>query len=241
MAPRLRPALLALALLLAPGPPPARSEEPAPLPAPNALSPDEEAAGFRLLFDGRSLAGWRGYRKEAAPDDWEVVEGALTRVGGGSDLVTREAFANFELRLEWKVEPGGNSGILYRVSEEERASYWSGPEMQVLDDAGHRDGRSRLTAAGACYGLYASPAGVVLPAEQWNQVRLLVDGPHVEHWLNGTKVAAYELGSADWEARVKDSKFASHEHFGRNRAGLVALQNHGDRVAYRSIRIRVLP
>jgi hypothetical protein len=178
---------------------------------------------------------------DSMPRGWEVAEGALTRVGGWTDLVTRDSFADFELRLEWKVEPGGNSGILYRVSEEEGATYWSGPEMQVLDDAGHRDGRSRLTAAGACYGLYPSPPGVVAPAGQWNRVRLLANGPHVEHWLNDVLVAEYELGSADWEARVKESKFASHERFGRNRAGLLALQNHGDRVAYRSIRIRVLP
>ena len=113
--------------------------------------------------------------------------------------------------------------------------------MQVLDDAGHVDGKSRLTAAGSDYGLYPSPAGVVKPAGQWNQVRLVVKGQHVEHWLNGVKVVDYELGSPDWEAKVKASKFAPHLHYGRNREGYIGLQEHEYWAAYRNIKIRVLP
>jgi hypothetical protein len=113
--------------------------------------------------------------------------------------------------------------------------------MQVLDDARHADGQSRLTAAGANYGLDPAPAGVVRAAGQWNQVRLVVNGAHVEHWLNGTKVVEYELGSPDWEAKVRASKFASHPHYGRNAEGYLGLQDHGDWVAYRNIKIRVLP
>jgi hypothetical protein len=112
--------------------------------------------------------------------------------------------------------------------------------MQVLDDALHPDGGSRLTAAGAVYGLYPAPAGVVKPAGEWNAARIVVRGTHVEHWLNGVEVAAYELGSPDWEARVAGSKFRSWPGYGRAAAGHVALQDHGDRVAYRRIRIRTL-
>jgi hypothetical protein len=196
---------------------------------------------WRSLFDGRTTGGWRGFRLDTVPGGWQVVDGALTRVGEGGDIITTDQFANFELELEWNVVPGGNSGIMFRVTEDSDATYKSGPEMQVLDDAAHRDGQSRLTAAGANYGLDAAPAGVVKPAGEWNAVRLVVNGPHVEHWLNGVKVVEYELWSPTWEAKVAATKFAQWPGYGRARRGHIALQDHGDRVAYRNIRIRVLP
>src|SRR5213592_1108914 len=165
----------------------------------------------------------------------------LTRVNTASDIITRDKFRNFELTLEWNIAPAGNSGIFYRGSEDDDAIYLNAPEMQVLDDAGHVDGKSRLTAAGAAYDVYPSPAGVVKPAGQWNQVRLVVKGKHVEHWLNGVKMVEYEFGSPDWTAKVKASKFASHPHYGRNATGYIGLQDHGDKIAYRNIKIRVLP
>ena len=207
----------------------------------NTLTPAERTAGWRLLFDGKTTTGWRGWKIDTLPSGWQVVDGALTRVRRAADIITTEKFKNFELSLEWKIAPNGNSGIFYRASEDDDAIYWSAPEMQVLDDAGHPDGQSRLTAAGSDYGLHPSPAGVVQPAGQWNQVRLIVNGNHVEHWLNGVKVVEYELGSADWEARVKASKFAPHPHYGRNPEGYIGLQEHDSWVAYRNIKIRVLP
>src|SRR5512134_2871917 len=173
-------------------------------------------SGWRPLFDGRTTAGWRGFRQDSMPAGWRVVDGALTRVAEAGDIVTVEQFANFELELEWSVAPGGNSGIMFRVTEDSDATYKSGPEMQVLDDAAHPDG-------------------------QWNAVRLVVNGAHVEHWLNGVKVVEYELWSPEWEAQVAATKFAQWPGYGRARAGHIALQDHGDRVSYRSIRIRVLP
>jgi hypothetical protein len=196
---------------------------------------------WRTLFDGGSLDAWRGFRNDRVPAGWQVVDGALTRVGEGGDLITRDEFGDFELTLEWKVAEGGNSGIMYRVTEDAAASYETGPEMQVLDDARHQDGQSRLTSAGSAYGLYAAPAGVVKPAGEWNAVRIVVRGNHVEHWLNGTKVVEYELGSPDWEAKVKASKFQQWPGYGRAASGHIALQDHGDRVAYRDIKIRTLP
>jgi hypothetical protein len=218
--------------------PPSAAPGQAPL---NTLPAAEREAGWRLLFDGKTTAGWRGFRKDSVPAGWKVVDGALTRVGPAGDIVTREPFRNFELTLEWNISSGGNSGIMYRVTEEYDQPYWSGPEMQVLDDAKHPDGQSRLTAAGAAYALYPSPAGIVRPPGQWNQVRIVVNGNHVEHWLNGTKVVEYELGSPDWEAKVKASKFAEWRDFGRAPAGYIDLQDHGDWVAYRNIKIKVLP
>jgi hypothetical protein len=212
--------------------PPMSSDSPAPAPA---------GGEWRTLFDGRSLDAWRGFRNDRVPAGWQAVDGALTRVGEGGDLITRDEFGDFELALEWKVAEGGNSGIIYRVTEDAAATYETGPEMQVLDDARHKDGESRLTAAGSAYGLYAAPAGVVKPAGEWNAVRILVRGSHVEHWLNGVKVVEYELGSPDWKAKVEASKFKQWPGYGRAAKGHIALQDHGDRVAYRDIKIRTLP
>ncbi|MGH7676120.1 MAG: 3-keto-disaccharide hydrolase, partial [Gemmatimonadales bacterium] len=192
-------------------------------------------------FDGRTTAGWRGFRRDTMPAGWQVVDGALTRVGPGGDIITVDRFASFELSLDWNVAPGGNSGIFFHVTEDAGAVYETGPEMQVLDDARHADGRSRLTAAGANFALHPAPPGVVRPAGEWNHARLVVNGAHVEHWLNGVKVVEYELGSPDWETRVKASKFAQWPGYGRSPMGHIALQDHGDRVAYRSIKIRSLP
>ena len=207
----------------------------------NTVTAAERSAGWRLLFDGKTAAGWRGFKQDSVPAGWQVVDGALTRVNSGGDIITRDKFRNFELALEWTIAPAGNSGIFYRGSEDDDAIYWNAPEMQVLDDAGHVDGKSRLTAAGAAYDVYPSPAGVVKPAGEWNQVRLVVKGKHVEHWLNGVKMVEYEFGSPDWTAKVKASKFGSHPHYGRNATGYIGLQDHGDKVAYRNIKIRVLP
>lgn len=204
------------------------------------VSADASQPKWQVLFDGSGTSAWRGFRKPDLPDGWQVVDGALTRVGGGGDIITRDQFGDFELELEWKLAAGGNSGIMYRVGEAAGATYMTGPEVQVLDDAGHRDGQSRLTSAGSNYGLHAAAAGVVRPVGEWNQVRLVVRGPHVEHWLNGKKVVEYELWSPEWEALVKGSKFAAWPGYGRGRRGHIALQDHGDWVAYRNIRIREL-
>lgn len=205
---------------------------------PNTLTAEERAQGWRLLFDGETTDGWRGYMREDMPDGWRVEDGTLTRAGRAGDIVTSERFSDFELSLEWRVEPGGNSGVLYRVVEGPEHTYHSGPEMQVLDDAAHPDGRSPLTSAGSNYGLHPAPRGVVRPAGEWNRTRIVVEGAHVEHWLNGEKVVEYELGSAAWEALVADSKFAQWPEYGRADEGHIALQDHGDRVWFRNIKIR---
>lgn len=199
------------------------------------------AGPWITLFDGRSLAGWHNYGHRGEPvKGWSLIDGTVTRTGEGGDLTTDAQYGDFELTLEWRVPPKGNSGIIYRIDPNSDVSYTSGPEMQVLDDAGHPDGKSRLTSAGADYGLYPAPAGIVKPATEWNSVRLIVRGTHVEHWLNGTQVVTYELGSADWQARVAKSKFAEWKGYGKASRGYIALQDHGDRVAYRNVRIREL-
>jgi hypothetical protein len=208
---------------------------------PNVLTEEERADGWRLLFDGRTTEGWRAYRGDSVPDGWQVVDGTLARVAPAGDLVTVDEFDDFELALEWTVEPAGNSGIFYRATEEFESIWHGAPEMQVLDDARHVDGGDPLTSAGALYALYPAPEGVVKPAGEWNAVRIVADGPRIEQWLNGVKTVEAEIGSPDWEARVAASKFADLPGFARAPRGRIGLQDHDDRVAYRNIKIRELP
>jgi hypothetical protein len=209
--------------------------------AQNTLSDAEKTAGWRLLFDGQTTAGWRNYNKQNIAG-WVVQDGALTRTDAGGDIITNDEFANFELSIDWKIEPGGNSGIFYRASEEKDDEiYWNAVEMQVLDDAKHPDGQNPLQSAGAAYDLYPAPRGHVHPGGEWNSARLIVNGNHVEHWLNGFKMVEYELGSRDWDSKVAASKFKPHAKFGKNTKGHIGLQDHGNVVAFRNIKIRTLP
>lgn len=194
-----------------------------------------------LLADG-SLVAWRGYQRETAPEGWQVEEGALTfnPEGERGDLMTRDSYGSFELALEWKITEGGNSGIIYRVSEEGEASWHTGPEFQVLDNDAYREQVEPHQLSGANYAINAPSEEVVRPVGEWNTARIVVQGNHVEHWLNGTKIVEYEIGSADWEARVQASKFVDHPGYGRQAEGHIVLQDHSDPVWYRNIRIRDL-
>ena len=211
-----------------------------PAPPQNTLTSAEKADGWQLLFDGKDLDGWRGFREQTAPDGWQAVDGTITRAGDGPDLITDKKYANFELALQWKVPRGGNSGVIYRVTEEQGATYMSGPEMQVLDDAHHPDGFNPKTSAGSAYALYGPTEKAVNPYGVWNRARLVVKGNHVEHWLNGKKVVEYELNSEDWKQHLADSKFANTKPYGQATEGFIALQNHGDRVQFRDIKIKPL-
>jgi hypothetical protein len=207
----------------------------------NALAADAKAGDWKPLFDGKSLSGWRGYKSADAPAGWKAVDGVLVKEGHSSDLVTKDQYGDFELEFEWKLAPGGNAGVFYRGTEEYEHVYWSAPEYQLLDDATHKDGQNRLTAAGSAYALYPPPAGVVKPAGEWNTSRIVAKGAHVEHWLNGKKVVEYELWSPDWEAKVKASKFKDWPNYGRAKKGVIAIQgDHEGLLSLRNVRIREL-
>jgi hypothetical protein len=198
---------------------------------------------WKVLFDGKSTGAWRGFRQNSFPDKVWKVEGETLRtiVGGESrDIITREKYRDFELELEWKVAPGGNSGVIYLVSEDFDQTWKTGPEMQVLDDAKHRDGKDPKTSAGALYALIAPVNKVLKPVGQWNRVRLIVHNGHVEHWFNGRRVLDYDLASDQLKHLIAASKFKDFPRFAENREGYVALQHHGDEVWYRKIRIRSL-
>ena len=208
---------------------------------PNSLTAAERADGWRLLFDGRSMDAWRGYREQAMPAGWRAEDGMLMKSAPTNDIVTRDEFADFDLRFDWKVSRGGNAGVFYRATEEYDKVYWSSTEYQLLDDPNARDGQNPLTSAGAAYGFYPAPRGVVKPADEWNSSRIVVQGKRVEHWLNGQKLLEYEYGSPDWEAKYKASKFTPYPNYGRSTRGRIAIQgDHGGVLALRNIRIREL-
>ena len=200
-----------------------------------------QETGWKPLFDGTSLAAWRGYKKPEMPEGWSIVDGTLSKQEPVEDIMTRETFGDFELELEWKIAKGGNAGIFYRATEEYTRIYWSGTEYQLLDDANAPDGRTRLTSAAAAYGLYPSPAGSLKPAGEWNSTRIVMKKNHVEHWLNGTKVVEYDLWSDDWKAKVAASKFARYPNYGLARRGAIGFQgDHDGPLSLRNIRIRPL-
>jgi hypothetical protein len=206
----------------------------------NTLTEEEKTAGWKLLFDGKTTTGWKGYRKDKMPDGWQVVDGVLGTRGKAGDICTLEEFQDFELQIDWKISPGGNSGIMYRVAETHGAPYETGPEYQVLDDEKHGDGRNPLTSAGSIYAVYPPAKKVLKPVGEWNHTKIVVKGNHVEHWLNGEKVCEAEIGSDDWNARVAKSKWAKVTSYAKEPKGKIDLQDHGDKVEFKNIKILVL-
>lgn len=196
--------------------------------------------GFKAL----SASDFRGFRKTELPGAWqsdaEGVIGLDPKRQGRGDIVTKEQFADFDLRLDWKIEAGGNSGIMYRADELHEASYLTGPEMQVLDDDLHPDGRNLLTSSGSNYAMYARSRDMVRPPMEWNRVRIRAQAGHIQYWLNGYKVADFDMNSADWKERKAKGRFASLPDYGSLKKGHIVLQDHGNRVWFRNVQIRSL-
>lgn len=213
------------------------------LAADNTLTATEKAAGWQLLFDGRTVNGWRGFGMKGMPEaGWKVENGTLATVAKvkGAAIITEKKFNDFELAWEWKVELGGNNGVKYFVTEDRPKS--PGPEYQMIDDERHPDGmRGKKYQTGAFYDvLIANTAGVLRQPGEWNSSRIVVRGNHVEHWLNGRNVLTYDAGSAAVKEGVAASKFAKDAGFGDKIAGPIMLTYHSDACAYRNIRIREL-
>lgn len=213
-------------------------------PPQNQLSAEESAAGWKLLFDGKDASqSWRGFKKEKLPDGWVVEEGALVRKAGGGDIVTKEEYDSFEFAIDWKISEAGNSGIIFKVQEAKpvNAPWMTGPEAQILDNAkGHDPQR-----AGWLYQLYPASIDTTKPAGEWNHFVLKCEKTEkgtyrCEHTMNGTKYVEYEIGSDDWKERVAKSKFKGYEDFGKATTGRICLQDHGNLVSFRNIKIRVL-
>ncbi len=217
-------------------------------PGPNMLAAEEKAAGWILLFDGVSTDGWRGYGREDFPTGgWKVEGGELVGQStsgnmDGGDVITVAEFTDFELVFDFKVGPEGNSGVFYRVQEKDgKGLFQVAAEYQVLDDKayidmGTMDMNTHLT--GDNYDLQSALMRPTKPVGEWNTGRIVVEGNHVEHWLNGERTVEYELYSDEWEALVAASKFGEEEHYARAPSGSIGLQDHGTPVWYRNIKIR---
>lgn len=225
---------------------------PAPAPAaPNTLSEAERKAGWQLLFDGQTTRGWHNFGKSGIGASWKVADGALFldaqrhadghwQAADGGDIVCDKEYENFELRLEWKIAPCGNSGIMYNVVESKDYQYpWqTGPEMQILDNTCHPDATIEKHRAGDLYDMIACNRETVRPAGQWNSVRIIISQGKAEHWLNGRRVVQFELFTPEWQQLIAGSKFREMKGFGQARRGRIALQDHGDPVWFRNIKIK---
>jgi hypothetical protein len=214
-------------------------------PAPNTLTAAEQKDGWKLLFDGKTIDKWRGFKMATMPDNWGVVAGALTltQVKQPPDIISIEEFGDFDFKFEWKIgeiQGGSNSGVMFYVTEEGEATYHTGPEYQILDNGRHPDGKNPLTTAGACYALYAPSRDVTRPVGEWNESRIVINKGKAQHWLNGEKVVEYDMNSADWKAKVAGSKFKEWSGFGVAHRGHLALQQHGGPVAYRNLKIKTI-
>ena len=206
----------------------------------NTLSAEEKSAGWKLLFDGKSLSGWRGYKTET-PNGWSVQNGALVlEAGRKGDLVTQQQYGDFELSLDWKISEGGNSGIIYRAGLGDQAPARSGVEYQLLDNKRAKDNKVGTHHAGAIYDLVSPAKELTRPVGEWNEARVKIKGWKIEHWLNGTKVAEADLASPAGKAMIQGSKFKTWMRFASLDRGHIVLQDHGDVVSFRNVEIREL-
>lgn len=213
---------------------------------PNTLTPEESREGFRLLFDGRTLDGWRTYKQEKPKDEWKVVDGAITlTTPGGGDLITSDQFDDFELRLQFKIAADGNSGIMWHVAETDGAPYLTGPEYQILDSVdrpGHKYTHETAAGnvAGCFYGFTKAKPEWSKPAGEWNDARIVSNGNKISLHLNGHKTAEFDISSDEYKALLAKSKFADWKDFNAMKKGHLCFQDHGDVVSFRTIRIKTL-
>lgn len=212
----------------------------------NQLTKAEKKAGWELLFDGKSMKGWRAFKNRPC-SSWEVVNGELhckPSVKGGtdqhSDILFDKAYGNFELSIDWKISKAGNSGIIYHVSEDHDAPYLTGPEYQLIDDLGYPDKLEDWQKSGADYAMYAPASIAAKPVGEYNHTKIIFKDGHVEHWLNGVKVVEFQAWTDDWKARKAISKWKDEAGYGMNKAGMLDLQDHGSEIWFRDIKIRPL-
>ena len=217
--------------------------------AQNTLSEKEKKEGWKLLFDGKTFAGWHNYKSDKIGPAWKAVDGSMYldtsnkkdwQTMGGGDIITKDEFENYEFSIDWKIEACGNSGVIFNVVEDPKYDYvWkTGPEMQVLDNTCHPDAKIDKHRAGNLYDLIASKTESVRPAGEWNQAKIISNKGHLELWLNDVKQVETEMFTPAWEAMIKASKFNTAADFGKARKGHIALQDHGNGVWFRNIKIR---
>jgi hypothetical protein len=212
----------------------------------NNLGKQEKQQGYQLLFNGRNMDGWHTYQNKPA-DSWSVKDGALYCKGSSTDksdrradLITIDQFENFDLSVDWKISPKGNSGIMYMVTEEYPTAYLSGPEYQIIDDQNFPEHLEDWQKTGANYAMNTAPLAKPNPVGQWNHTRIVVNNGHVEHWLNGTKVVDYQLWTDEWKQHKESGKWKDAPGYGASKKGHIALQDHGSEAWFKNIKIKIL-
>jgi len=209
----------------------------------NTLTKAEQQAGWKLLFDGKSTSDWRPY-KNAVSDGWEIVNGEIhckdKDVQHRADMITKEEYSDFELAFDWKVSKGANSGLVYRIDETHGAAHESGSEYQLIDDIGYPGKLENWQNSGADYDMHPPTKIASKPAGEYNHGIIKAKGKHVEHWLNGVKVADYEIGTPEWHALKEKSKWKDIKGWGENSKGNICLQDHGGGIWFKNIKIRKL-
>lgn len=218
-----------------------------PAQQPNTLTAAEKSAGWRVLFDGKTTAGWHPYGKASAgapgkAQGWDVVDGTLVALGKGTastdDIVTNDEFENFELELDWKVAPQANSGVFYGVVEGKDGIYATGPEYQLIDEDHWPDPLEAWQKNGADYAMHPPLVKSAKPVGQWNHARIVVNGTHVENWLNGRMTAGFERWTPEWDALKKAGKWKDYPQYGMAKTGKLGLQNHGNVTWFQNIKVR---
>jgi hypothetical protein len=223
----------------------ADTRETAPIASDNQLTEEEKSSGWKLLFNGENMDGWRTFKGQEN-DSWEVVDGTLHCKADSvakkrADILTVDQYDNFDLMFEWKIAPHDNSGVIYRATEEFERPYLSGPEYQVIDDKGYPGKLTKTQSSGSNYDMHAAPESKKInPPGEWNTGRIVANGNHVEHWLNGEKIVEYEINSDDWKKLKAGSKWKDAKGYGIATKGHIDLQDHGGEVWYRNIKIKTL-
>ena len=209
-------------------------------------SPTNENTGYKTIFDGKTMDGWRSYQNKPQ-DSWSVVDGMLYCRGSltdksdkRADLITTKQYENFDLSLDWKISPQGNSGIIYLATEEFPTSYLSGPEYQIIDDKNFPEKLEDWQKTGANYAMDAAPSAHPNPVGEWNNTRIVVNKGHVEHWLNGEKIVEYQIGTDEWRKKKTEGKWKDAAGYGVSTKGHIALQDHGSEAWFKNIKIKEL-
>ncbi len=211
----------------------------------NVLSSGEIAEGWQLLWDGKTFDGWHTFNKDSVIG-WEIKDGLLISLGLGgdhaNDIVTNKDYQNFELSVDWKLSPGGNSGLFYYAVEGKYPEIYAiAPEYQLVDDMGFPEKLEEWQKTAACYGMYtADSAKTLKPIGDFNTSKIIVNNGHVEHWLNGDKVVEYQMWTDDWNKRIKEGKWKDFPDYASSKTGKIGIQDHGQSNAFRNIKIKIL-